>query len=111
MVEEILLADVCVVAVEKNPYSVLVHTNKMFEYMALQRPVIMSRLDAVRAYMSDDAALYFESGNAKELAERLVDVAQHPDAAQVRVQRASALYREHQWENEKRLYLDRYRPA
>jgi len=111
MVEEILLADVCVVAVEKNPYSVLVHTNKMFEYMALQRPVIMSRLDAVRAYMSDDAALYFESGNAKELAERLVDVAQHPDAAQARVQRASALYREHQWENEKRLYLDRYRPA
>ena len=53
----------------------------------------------------------FESGNAKELAERLVDVAQHPEAAQARVQRASALYREHQWENEKRLYLDRYRPA
>lgn len=109
MVEEILLADVCVVAVEKNPYSVLVHTNKMFEYVALERPVIMSRLDAVAAYMSDDAAFYFESGNAAELAGRLVDVARNPDATAERVRRATALYREHRWENEKRLYLDCYR--
>jgi glycosyltransferase involved in cell wall biosynthesis len=111
MVEEILLADVCVVAVEKNPYSVLVHTNKMFEYMALERPVIMSRLDAVAAYMHEDAALYFESGDAAALAARLVDVARDPQAAEARVHRATALYREHQWENEKRQYLDRYRPA
>ncbi|HEU4364151.1 MAG TPA: glycosyltransferase, partial [Candidatus Krumholzibacteria bacterium] len=47
MIEEILLADVCVVAVKKNPYSVLVHTNKMYEYIALRRPVIASRLDSV----------------------------------------------------------------
>lgn len=108
MIEEILLADVCVVAVEKNPYSVLVHTNKMFEYMALRRPVIMSRLDAVAAYMHDDAALYFQSGNAHELAERLVDVARDPQSAEARVRRASALYNEHRWENEKREYLGRY---
>jgi glycosyltransferase involved in cell wall biosynthesis len=111
MVEEILLADVCVVAVEKNPYSVLVHTNKMFEYMALERPVIMSHLDAVAAYMSGDGALYFESGNAAELAERLVEVARNPQAAAERVRRASALYHAHRWDNEKRKYLDRYRAA
>jgi glycosyltransferase involved in cell wall biosynthesis len=108
MVEEILLADVCVVAVEKNPYSVLVHTNKMFEYMALQRPVIMSRLDAVAAYMTDDAALYFDSGNHQELAEKIVEIARDPGAAEARVQRANELYRKHRWENEKREYLGRY---
>jgi len=111
MVEEILLADVCVVAVEKNPYSVLVHTNKMFEYMALERPVIMSRLDAVAAYMHDDAALYFDAGNHDELARRLIDVANDPAAAQARVRHANDLYREHRWENEKQQYLDCYRSA
>ncbi|HKW15055.1 MAG TPA: glycosyltransferase family 4 protein [Candidatus Krumholzibacteria bacterium] len=111
MVEEILLADVCVVAVEKNPYSVLVHTNKMFEYMALERPVIMSRLDAVAAYMHDDAALYFDAGNHDELARRLIEVARDPAAAQARVRHANDLYREHRWENEKQQYLSRYRPA
>jgi glycosyltransferase involved in cell wall biosynthesis len=108
MIEEILLADVCVVAVEKNPYSVLVHTNKMFEYMALRRPVIMSRLDAVAAYMTDDAALYFDSGNHHELADRLVEIARDPRAAEARVQRANDLYNEHRWENEKQQYLGRY---
>jgi glycosyltransferase involved in cell wall biosynthesis len=109
MVEEILLADVCVVAVEKNPYSVLVHTNKMFEYMALERPMILSRLDAVAAYLSEDAALYFESGRHEELAERLVEVARNPEAAVVRMRTATAVYQARQWENEKRLYLERYR--
>lgn len=109
MVEEILLADVCVVAVEKNPYSVLVHTNKMFEYMALERPMILSRLDAVAAYLSEDAALYFESGRHEELAERLVEVARNPEAAAVRMRTATAVYQARQWENEKRLYLERYR--
>jgi glycosyltransferase involved in cell wall biosynthesis len=109
MVEEILLADVCVVAVEKNPYSVLVHTNKMFEYMALERPVIMSRLDAVAAYMGEDSALYFESGNAGELAGRIVEVAQNPGTAKERERRANTLYEQHRWGNEKRAYLERYR--
>jgi hypothetical protein len=55
--------------------------------------------------------LYFDSGNHQELAARLIEVARDPRAAQVRVQRANDLYREHRWENEKRQYLDRYRPA
>jgi len=87
---------------------VLVHTNKMFEYMALQRPVIMSRLDAVAAYMTDDAALYFDSGNHQELAEKIVEIARDPGAAEARVQRANELYRKQRWENEKREYLGRY---
>jgi len=109
MVEEILLADACVVAVEKNPYSVLVHTNKMFEYMALERPVIMSRLDAVAAYLPGDAALYFEPGNHHELAQRLVEAAHDPGAAATRVRRAGEVYLEHRWDREKNRYLDRYR--
>jgi glycosyltransferase involved in cell wall biosynthesis len=108
MIEEILLADVCVVAVEKNPYSVLVHTNKMFEYMALERPIILSRLDSVAAYVPESAALFFEPGNHEELAARLVEMARDPDAAHARVRAASRMYFEKRWDNEKRLYLDRY---
>jgi glycosyltransferase involved in cell wall biosynthesis len=109
MVEEILLADLCVVAVERNPYSVLVHTNKMFEYMALERPIAVSRLDAVAAYLPENAALFFEPGNDVELAERLMEAARNPDALDARTRAATHAYRERQWEQEKRLYLDRYR--
>ncbi len=108
MVEEILLADVCVVAVKKNPYSVLVHTNKMYEYMALGRPVIASRLDSVVAYASDDTLLFFEPGNAADLAEKFVFATGHPDELARRVDHADAVYERLRWEREKQNYLAEY---
>lgn len=110
MVEEILLAGVCVVAVKKNPYSRLVHTNKMYEYMALERPLIVSRLDSVAAYMSEDAALYFEPGDDADLAARLVEAFEKPEETAARVVAATRFYRTHRWEEAKQEYLGRYRP-
>ena len=109
MIEEILLADVCVVAVKASPYSVLVHTNKMYEYMALERPVIASRLDSVAAYAPGDAVLYFEPGNPADLAEKLVWAALHPDDMARRVARAREVYERLRWEREKETYLAEYR--
>jgi len=110
MIEEILLADVCVVAVKASPYSVLVHTNKMYEYMALERPVIASRLDAVAAYAPGEAVLYFEPGNVADLAEKLVWAASNPDDMAQRVERANAVYERLRWEREKQSYLAEYGP-
>lgn len=109
MVEEIILADVCVVAVKESPYSVLVHTNKMYEYMAMQRPVAASRLASVAAYVPADALLYFEPGNDAHLAERLLWAARHPAELEQMVARASRLYEQHRWERERAGYLTGYR--
>lgn len=108
MIEEILLADVCVVAVKQNAYSVLVHTNKMYEYVALQRPVLASRLDSVAAYFPDDALLYFKPGSDEELAAALASAVRDPDAAARRVTRAAEIYEALRWEKEKLRYLSAY---
>jgi glycosyltransferase involved in cell wall biosynthesis len=109
MIEEILLADVCIVAVKKNPYSVLVHTNKMYEYIALQRPVIASRLDSVAAYFSHDALLFFEPGDDADLAGRLRHAFARPGASEARVRMANSIYERHRWDREKERYLSVYR--
>ncbi len=109
MIEEILLADVCVVAVKASPYSVLVHTNKMYEYMALERPVIASRLGSVAAYADSDTLVFFEPGNADDLAEKFVWAAAHRDELARRVDRANATYERLRWEKEKQAYLSEYR--
>ncbi|HEX5131980.1 MAG TPA: glycosyltransferase family 4 protein [Candidatus Krumholzibacteria bacterium] len=108
MVLEILLADVCIVAVQKNPYSVLVHTNKMFEYIALQRPLIVSRLDSVAAYFPDDTLLYFEPGSDESLAAAIRHAHANPQEMQRRVAAASGIYEAFRWENERRKYLSVY---
>lgn len=108
MIEEILLADVCIVAVKKNAYSVLVHTNKMYEYIALERPVIASRLDSVAATFGDDALLFFTPGDTTDLAERLRWAAAHAGELAQRVANANATYSTLRWERIMRSYLGTY---
>ncbi len=109
MIEEIVMADVCVVAVKKSLYSVLVHTNKMYEYMAMQRPVVASRLDSVAAYAPEGSILFFESGNEAELADCLRRAARHPEELDRQVEAASRFYETHRWNREREVYLANYR--
>jgi glycosyltransferase involved in cell wall biosynthesis len=109
MVEEILTADACLVPVQKNPYSNLVQTNKMYEYIALGKAVIASRLDAVLSYFPEDCLFYFEPGNAEEMAERIFYVFAHPEEAWARLKKTQEIYETYRWEREKKKYLGVYR--
>lgn len=108
MVRELLAADVCIVPMLKNPYSVLVHTNKMYEYMALEKPVVATRLDSTAGYFPDDAVLYYESGDDEDLAEKIHAVFAHPEEASARVKKASEIYETYRWERERRKYVGVY---
>jgi glycosyltransferase involved in cell wall biosynthesis len=105
MIEEILTADVTVVPVKKNPYSVLVHTNKMYEYVALHKPVVASRLDSVAAYFPEDSLVFFEPGNDADLADKLRYVFAHPEEMSTN---ATGIYETYRWEREKKKYLGVY---
>lgn len=108
VIEEILCADATIVAMRRNPYSALVHTNKMYEYMALGRPIIASRLDSVLRYFPEDALLYFEPDSELDLAQRVLYVFNHPQEVQSRVRRTTELYNMYRWEHEKEKYLGVY---
>ena len=108
MIAEILAADVTVVPMRRNPYSVLVHTNKMFEYLALGRPIVASRLDFVAAYFPDDAIKYFEPDDDADLARRLRETFTDREAAAKRVRTATAIYEGYRWTAERRKYLAVY---
>lgn len=108
MIAEILCADVTVVPVRCNPYSALVHTNKMYEYMALRRPVIASRLRSVTSYFPEGTILYFDPGDETDLASQVLYAFQNPDDLQRRIQRTAELYEIHRWQNEKERYLHVY---
>ncbi|MDH3198211.1 MAG: glycosyltransferase family 4 protein [Candidatus Krumholzibacteria bacterium] len=108
MVEEILAADVTVVPMKANPYSVLVHTNKMYEYVALQRPVVASRLASVASYFPDDSLVYFTPGDAADLARAIRHVYAHPEETAARIDAATAVYETYRWSRERKKYLGVY---
>jgi glycosyltransferase involved in cell wall biosynthesis len=109
MIEEILTADVAVVPARRNSYSELVHTNEMYEYIALETPVVISRLDSVAAYFPEESLVFFEPGDAEDLAERLRYVFAHPEEMNLRVERAKEILETYRWDREKKKYLGVYR--
>src|SRR6185503_14603077 len=108
MIEEVLGADLSIVPMRRNPYSDLVHTNKMYEYIALGRPVLASRLASVIRYFPADTLLYFEPDSDIDLATQLLYAYRHPEEMRMRVQRTADLYRTYCWDREKQKYLAVY---
>jgi glycosyltransferase involved in cell wall biosynthesis len=108
MVQELNAAHVGIVAQKSSPYSNLVHTNKMYEYIALGKPVLASRLNAVAAYFGEQAVCYFEPGNPVSLAEAILDLYEHPIKRQSLVQNAQQLFNQYKWEQQKGIYLSVY---
>jgi glycosyltransferase involved in cell wall biosynthesis len=108
MIQELRAADVGIVAQKSSPYSNLVHTGKMYEYIALGKPVLASRLKATEAYFGEDALAYFEPANPQSLAAGIVDLYQHPEKRKRLVNNAQELYSRYRWEKQKEIYLSVY---
>jgi glycosyltransferase involved in cell wall biosynthesis/UDP-N-acetylglucosamine transferase subunit ALG13 len=108
MVQEIQAADVGIVAQKSSPYSNLVQTNKMYEYIAFNKPVLATRLKAVEAYFSSDALQFFEPNNPESLAEQILYLYRNPARRQTLVENARRLYELYKWDKQKLTYLSVY---
>ncbi len=104
-IEEILAADICVVPDKRNSYSVLVHPGSIYEYIALERPVIASRLDSVASYFPENSIVYFEPDNDADLADRVHYVFAHPEEMERRRLNTKEIYETYRWERERKKYL------
>lgn len=109
LLTELSQADVGLVAQKASPYSHLVHTGKMYDYLALGKPVIVSRLQAVQAYFDDDSLCFFEPGNPEDLARAILELYQQPDKRRSLVASSQRLYNQYKWEKQKEIYLSVYR--
>jgi glycosyltransferase involved in cell wall biosynthesis len=65
------LADFGVVSYVSNPLTEVAVPNKVFEYIALDKPVISVRLRALHSLFGDKALLYYDPENADDLATKI----------------------------------------
>ena len=109
LIAELGQADVGIVAQKASPYSHLVHTGKMYDYLAFGKPVIASRLDAVRAYFGEESLCFFTPGDPDDLARAILELFQQPDKRQMLIGNSQKLYDQYKWEKQKEIYLSVYR--
>ncbi len=80
-------------------------STKIFEYAAMRKPVIASRLPTVERYFGRDTLAYFEPGDAGSMADAVRGLVDDPEARAASVDAAQARVRELSWEREAARYV------
>lgn len=101
MIARIHRAHVGIVPMRRNVYSDLVHTNKMFEFIAVGKPIIITRTKAVEEYFADSCLLFFESGDSYDLARAIREVYHDPLRRETLAANAWRAFQSYRWELER----------
>jgi glycosyltransferase involved in cell wall biosynthesis len=103
-VDAIAAADAGIVAMKRDAFRDLVHCNKMYDLIAMRRPVISSRTRSVEAYFSDEALLYFTADDPDDLARAIKQLHAEQALGARLVQRAQEEVEPYRWPRQRELY-------
>ncbi|HKY13397.1 MAG TPA: glycosyltransferase family 4 protein [Microthrixaceae bacterium] len=102
---ELLAADVGLVAQESSAYSNLVHTNKMYEYVLFDTPVIATRLKSTAAYFPDECIRYVTPNDPASMADAIVELYEQPERREELVRNARRVFEPAGWASQSALFL------
>jgi glycosyltransferase involved in cell wall biosynthesis len=72
-------------------------SSKLLEYVSLEIPAVVARLETLEAHFSADEVTFFEPGSAESLAAAIAWVAEHPGEAREKARRAKARAEAYSW--------------
>jgi glycosyltransferase involved in cell wall biosynthesis len=101
IVTQIESCDVGVIPNHRNAFTEINTPTRIFEYLATGKPVVAPRTPGITDYFGDDSLVFFEAGNADDLARQIEYVATHRDEALRITEHGQEVYLAHTWEKER----------
>jgi glycosyltransferase involved in cell wall biosynthesis len=102
LVAEITQCDVGVIPNHNNPFTEINTPTRIFEYLALGKPVIAPRTPGIQDYFSSDSLYFFEAGDPQDLSRRIEEAYSDSSRARATAERGQQVYLAHQWSSESR---------
>ena len=100
------LADVGLAPTRRTEFTDFSLSTKIFEYAAMGKPVVASRLPMVEAMFPAGTVTTYPAGDAEALAAALLGLVDNPPAREAATARTSALVADLAWERVSLRYLD-----
>jgi glycosyltransferase involved in cell wall biosynthesis len=107
LVSEIDKCDLGIIPNHRNAFTEINTPTRIFEYLAMAKPVIAPSTQGIRDYFSKESLLFFEPGNSAGLAQQIEHAFYHPREVLEIVRRGQKVYLEHMWERERETLLGR----
>jgi glycosyltransferase involved in cell wall biosynthesis len=106
LVSEIEQCDVGVIPNQRNAFTEINTPTRIFEYLALGKPVVAPRTLGIKDYFSPDSLFFFEAGNSEELAQQITYVFAHRNHAIETAERGQQVFLAHAWSQERQTLVD-----
>ena len=97
-------ADVGVITILND----LMLPSKLFEYVAMAKPVVVTAQPTMREYFDDDSALFYKPDSEVELARCLLTLYRDPQRMAALAKHGRAIYEKYRWSTTKYEYLRVY---
>jgi glycosyltransferase involved in cell wall biosynthesis len=101
LVREIEDCDMGIIPNQRNTFTDINTPTRIFEYLALGKPVIAPRTPGIQDYFDHDSLLFFESGDSVDLAEKMKYAATQPIETLAIAERGQQVYLAHTWQQER----------
>ena len=79
---------------------------RIFEYLAMHKPVMVPETQGIRDYFNDDEILFFEAGSIENLAAKIEWAYRHPAELEQQLQKGRAVYEQHNWNAEEKRFIN-----
>lgn len=101
MVDTIKDCDLGIIPNHCNSFTDINTPTRIFECLALGKPVVAPRTQGIQDYFGDDQLIFFSAGDASDLADKIEFTFTHPNEVAAIVQRGQQVYLQHTWSREK----------
>jgi glycosyltransferase involved in cell wall biosynthesis len=106
IVEAIENCDLGIIPNHRNIFTEINTPTRIFEYLALAKPVIAPKTRGIQDYFGDNDLIFFEPGDADDLARKIEFAFSHRVEVAETVKRGQEVYLSHTWSRERRAFLD-----
>jgi glycosyltransferase involved in cell wall biosynthesis len=107
LVTEIENCNLGVIPNQRNAFTEINTPTRIFEYLALGKPVIAPATLGIQDYFNKESLLFFEPGNPVELANQIEYAYAHPSEVLEIVRKGQQVYLEHTWQHESETLISR----
>ena len=99
---EIETADVGLIPNRMNAFTNINFPTRIFEYLALGKPVIAPPTQGIKDYFDEESLHYFTPGDVNSLAREILNIYSNREFSQKVVQRGTKIYEQHRWRLQRR---------
>ena len=98
--------DLGIIPNHRNIFTEINTPTRIFEYLALAKPVIAPKAQGIQDYFGDTDLIFFELGDADDLARKIEFAHSHPAYVAETITRGQAVYLSHTWRRERLTLLN-----